>query len=39
MIAGRDLVRIVPTMKNIPEPSSVILLLVGVLALTSCRRS
>jgi hypothetical protein len=38
-IAGRDMVIIVPAIKNIPEPSSVILILMGVLALTSCRRS
>jgi hypothetical protein len=38
-IAGRDMVRIVPALKSIPEPSSLLLILVGVLALANCRRS
>lgn len=37
VIAGRDMVAIVPAVKSIPEPSGLLLILMGLAALTLCR--
>jgi hypothetical protein len=39
LIAGRDMVRIVPGLKSIPEPSSLLLVFAGMLVLTIRRRA
>lgn len=38
VIAGRDAVRIVPFIQTVPEPGTLLLLVVGLFAMTQCRR-